>query len=121
MTCVRAWLRGPGLINTKMMAADAEVVSLYHRRFDHGYPTPSLHRDAALKRCLPALRAKDIWSRGRFGSWKYEVANQDHSCMLGVEAVDNILNGTKELTLDHPDIVNAPGGKNVELTFAVPK
>jgi hypothetical protein len=110
-----------GLINTKMMAADAEVVSLYHRRFDHGYPTPSLHRDAALKRCLPMLRAKDIWSRGRFGSWKYEVANQDHSCMLGVEAVDNILHGTKELTLDNPDIVNAPGGKNLELVFDVPK
>lgn len=27
--------------------------------------------------------------------------------MLGVEAADNILFGTKELTLTHPDIVNA--------------
>eukprot|EP00879_Flechtneria_rotunda_P033744 GHRR01037478.1.p1 GENE.GHRR01037478.1~~GHRR01037478.1.p1 ORF type:complete len:121 (-),score=35.74 GHRR01037478.1:26-388(-) len=41
---------------------------------------------------------------------QYEVANQDHSLMLGVEAVDNILFGTQELTLNHPDIVN--GAKN---------
>lgn len=38
---------------------------------------------------------------------QYEVGNQDHSLMLGVEAADNILFGTKELTLNHPDIVNA--------------
>jgi len=109
-----------GSVNTKMIAPDCEVVSLYHRRFDHGYPTPSLHRDAAVKRALPYLRGKDIWSRGRFGSWKYEVGNQDHSCMLGVEAVDNILFGTKEITLDSPDTVNAPGGKNMDLKFALP-
>ena len=109
-----------GLINTKMMDPDCEVVSLYHRRFHHGYPTPSLYRDDALAKVLPHLRSKDIWSRGRFGAWKYEVANQDHSCMQGVEAVDNILFGTKELTLFHPGIVNARGGKNKELLFKPP-
>ena len=46
---------------------------------------------------------------------QYEVANQDHSMMLGVEAADNILFGTKELTLHHPDIVNAK--KNTELVY----
>jgi hypothetical protein len=46
---------------------------------------------------------------------KYEVANQDHSMMLGVEAADNILFGTKELTLNYPDIVNAK--KNSELVY----
>jgi hypothetical protein len=40
---------------------------------------------------------------------QHEVANQDHSMMLGVEAVDNILLGTKEppwwlAALTHPDI-----------------
>lgn len=44
---------------------------------------------------------------------QYEVANQDHSMMLGVEAVDNILFGSKEITLNFPDIVNAK--KNFEL------
>lgn len=62
-----------------------------------GYPTPSLERDGALKQLLPKLQAKGIYSRGRFGSWKYEVGNQDHSFMLGVEAVDNILHGGKRL------------------------
>jgi hypothetical protein len=38
---------------------------------------------------------------------QYEVANQDHSLMLGVECADNILYGSKELTLAYPDIVNA--------------
>jgi hypothetical protein len=35
-----------------------------------GYPTPSLGRDAALQQALPWLRRHDIWSRGRFGSYK---------------------------------------------------
>ncbi|CRK30744.1 hypothetical protein BN1708_018551, partial [Verticillium longisporum] len=30
-----------GLINTEMITAEDEIVSTYHRRFDHGYPTPS--------------------------------------------------------------------------------
>ena len=36
-----------------------------------------------------------IWSRGRFGTYKYEVGNQDHSLMLGVECADNVLFGSK--------------------------
>jgi len=35
---------------------------------------------------------------------QYEVANQDHSMMLGVEAADNIRFGSKELTLNHPGV-----------------
>ena len=63
------------------------------------------------------LREKDIWSRGRFGSYKYEVANQDHSCMIGVEAVDNMLFGTKEFTLMHPSLANERGKKNMDLKY----
>jgi len=101
-----------GLINTEMIKPNDEIVSTYHRRFDHGYPTPSLEREGVLTKLLPALQAQDIWSRGRFGSWRYEVGNQDHSFMLGVEAVDNIVNGAVELTLNHPDFVN--GRQNSE-------
>lgn len=101
-----------GLVNTEMIKPGDEIVSTYHRRFDHGYPTPSLEREGVLKQLLPALQAKDIWSRGRFGSWRYEVGNQDHSFMLGVEAADNIVNGAVELTLNYPDFVN--GRQNTE-------
>ncbi|KAF2835710.1 FAD/NAD(P)-binding domain-containing protein [Patellaria atrata CBS 101060] len=95
-----------GLVNTEMLKPTDEIVSTYHRRFDHGYPTPTLEREGVLKQLLPKLQDKDIWSRGRFGSWRYEVGNQDHSFMLGVEAVDNIVNGAVELTLNYPDFVN---------------
>ncbi|RMZ80819.1 hypothetical protein DV737_g2882, partial [Chaetothyriales sp. CBS 132003] len=101
-----------GLVNTDLLKPDDEIVSTYHRRFDHGYPTPSLGREAVLQELLPALLDKGIYSRGRFGSWRYEVGNQDHSFMLGVEAADNIVNGAAELTLNYPDFVN--GRKNDE-------
>ncbi|KAF5842930.1 hypothetical protein DUNSADRAFT_3957 [Dunaliella salina] len=104
-----------GAIATKLVSSDDEIVSIYHRRIEHGYPTPSLGRDAVLEQALPWLRKHGIWSRGRFGSYKYEVANQDHSLMLGVEAADNIKFGSKELTLNHPDIVNSK--KNDELLY----
>jgi protoporphyrinogen oxidase len=95
-----------GLVNTEMLKPTDEIVSTYHRRFDHGYPTPTLEREGVLKQLLPKLEAKGIYSRGRFGSWRYEVGNQDHSFMLGVEAVDHIVNGATELTLNYPDFVN---------------
>jgi len=95
-----------GLVNTEMLKPTDEIVSTYHRRFDHGYPTPSLEREGVLKQLLPKLQDMDIYSRGRFGSWRYEVGNQDHSFMLGVEAVDSIVNGAAELTLNYPDFVN---------------
>ncbi|OAA34838.1 UDP-galactopyranose mutase [Beauveria brongniartii RCEF 3172] len=94
------------LIFNDMVDAEDEIVSIYSRRFDHGYPTPSLERDAALAEALPHLENKDILSRGRFGAWTYEVSNQDHSYMQGVEAVDRIHSGAVELTLGYPDLVN---------------
>lgn len=96
-----------GAVNTTLLRADDEIVSVYYRAFDHGYPTPTLARDGALAKVLPALaqRAK-IYSRGRFGAWKYEVANQDHSFMQGVEVIDSILYGAPEMTLTSPDWVN---------------
>ena len=100
-----------------MCKAEDEVVSVYYRRLEHGYPTPSLGRDACLDKALPYLKERDVWSRGRFGSYKYEVANQDHSCMLGVEAVDNILFGTKEFTLNYPGLANERGAKNMDVRF----
>jgi len=102
-----------GCVNTSLLSPDDEIVSTYHRRFDHGYPTPSLERDGALKQLLPKLQDMGIYSRGRFGSWKYEVGNQDHSFMLGVEAVNNILHGAPEVTLNYPDFVN--GRANTEM------
>ena len=112
-----------GAIATGLLRPGDEIVSLYHRRLHHGYPTPRLERDGTIGKALPWLRERDIWSRGRFGSYKYEVGNQDHSLILGVEAVDNMLSGAKEMALHHPGIVNDMkrwGGKNRDLVFTPP-
>jgi hypothetical protein len=44
---------------------------------------------------------RDIFSRGRFGAWKYEVANQDHAFMQGWECINYLLYKTPELTRTH--------------------
>ena len=59
-----------------LFLSPSNLVAIYCRRLEHGYPTPSLGRDAVLKQSLPWLRSHNIWSRGRFGAYKYEVANQ---------------------------------------------
>lgn len=82
-----------GFYNTKLLAPHDKIVSRYHRRLEYGYPTPFLGRDELCMPILTSLEAKSILSRGRFGAWKYEVSNQDHSLMQGVEAIDHILFG----------------------------
>ena len=82
------------------------ILSRWSTVLTPGYPTPSLERDWILSDALPTLEARDIFSRGRFGAWKYEVSNQDHSFMQGVEVVDRILLGRSEPTLQQPARVN---------------
>ncbi len=91
---VIAGFRRAGLIE-----ADTRIASRWHRRLPYGYPTPWLGRDAVLDQVQPALESAGILSRGRFGAWKYEVSNQDHSAMQGVEAVDRLVAGAVETTV----------------------
>jgi protoporphyrinogen oxidase len=96
-----------GLQREGLLPNPAPIASLWHRRLPRGYPTPFLGRDAVLHPIDAELRSLGIFSRGRFGGWKYEVSNQDHSLMQGVEAVDHMLLGHDEVTYFHPSIVNA--------------
>ena len=91
----------------ELITPHAEIVSLWHRRIEHAYPTPFLQRDEVLGRILPRLEKARIFSRGRFGAWKYEVSNQDHSFMQGVELADRLLGIGEEVTLNAPDYVNS--------------
>ena len=95
-------LRSDGLISQ-----DAEVISFWHRREERGYPTPFLGRDKVLDAIRPELEKRRIFSRGRFGAWKYEVSNQDHSFMQGVEAVNRVLDIGEEFTIDRPGYTNS--------------
>lgn len=86
--------RRAGLIDDRTV-----IATRWHRRLARGYPTPWLERDEVLGSVQPQLAERGILSRGRFGAWRYEVSNQDHSSLQGVEAVDRILLGTRETTV----------------------
>jgi len=86
------------LIRAKILEESdrSRIVSRYHRTVAYSYPIPTLGRDRALATLQPALLGRGIYSRGRFGAWRYEIGNMDHSVMMGVEAVDHVLAGAKE-------------------------
>lgn len=87
-----------GLINSGMISSQQrdDVVSRYLIDVPYAYPVPTVDRDAALDVIQPFLESQDVFSRGRFGAWKYEVGNMDHSFMQGVEIAGRLLEGTEE-------------------------
>lgn len=95
-----------GMLNTRLIERREDIIDTWQIRLEHGYPTPSLERDSIIFHILPELEKIGIGSRGRFGAWRYEVANQDHSLMQGVEWVNHVLYGADEVTLWHPEVVN---------------
>jgi len=96
-----------GFYNTQLIEKNAPVVSVWTHRAEYAYPTPFLGRDKLIDRYLRELQKRNIYSRGRFGAWKYECSNMDHVVMQGVEAAANILFGTPELTLRYPSFINS--------------
>lgn len=95
-----------GLLKTGLIQNTDSICSTWHKRVEYGYPTPTLGRDPIVFDALDSLSKHDIHSRGRFGAWRYEVANMDHSFMQGYEWADCLINGNKEMTLYHPEVVN---------------
>ncbi len=87
-----------GCRTTGLISSRDEIVSQFQFRAPYGYPVPSLERDSILNRVQPELEKHGLYSRGRFGAWKYEVSNQDHSFMQGVEWSDRMVLGSEELT-----------------------
>jgi protoporphyrinogen oxidase len=83
-----------------------EVVSRWEYRIEHGYPVPFLGRDALLSKVQPLLEEAGVYSRGRFGTWRYEISNQDHAFMQGVEVVRRILFRLPEETFGNAVAVN---------------
>ena len=96
-----------GALNTSLISDRESIVSVWQYHAKHGYPIPSLSRDKALEYLIPTLESYGIYSRGRFGMWKYEVSNQDHSFMQGVEVVERLYNNQAELTAFYPNVVNS--------------
>src|SRR5262245_12081055 len=90
-----------GLINAGLITREetADIVSTWHYYADYAYPTPSVDRDEILSVVIPWLEERGIYSRGRFGMWKYEVSNTDHTLMQGVELVNRLTLGEPETTI----------------------
>jgi protoporphyrinogen oxidase len=89
-----------GLIATGLLeeADRARIVTTYRINVPYEYPVPTIERDGALAVIQPFLMSRDVYSRGRFGAWQYEIGNMDHSVMQGVEVVNSVLQGAKEET-----------------------
>lgn len=87
-----------GLQSCGFLSGKEQIASRWQYTAEYGYPTPCTRRDAILAEVIPALERIGVFSRGRFGGWKYEVSNQDHSFMQGVEWVERIVHGTAEST-----------------------
>lgn len=96
-----------GALNTRLIERRGDIASIWRYRARYGYPVPSLDRDEVLAEIIPYFEERDVYSRGRFGMWKYEVSNQDHSFMQGVEVVERLLNGREEITAFDPNHANS--------------
>ena len=75
-----------------------KVISVFTSELEHGYPVPFAGRDKLLDQVQRQLEGLEIYSRGRFGGWRYEVSNQDHAFMQGVEVADRLRDGKAETT-----------------------
>ena len=117
-----------GLVANDLVLPEDEIVSTYLRRFDQGYPTPSLERDAYWNKPCHTCRPRTYSLAAALGpgSTRLETRttgmsscspfwderedshahSQTFSFMQGVEAVDHILSGGIELTVSYPDFVN---------------
>lgn len=90
-----------GLVSSQLLTreqADEKIISRELMHVPYSYPVPTLGRDAALEIVQPWLMSQNVYSRGRFGAWRYEIGNTDHSVMMGVEVIDHLISGEAETT-----------------------
>lgn len=84
------------LRRTGVVAGDPAVATRHLETVPYAYPVPTRGRDAALGTVLPWLDQRGIWSRGRFGTWRYEVGNMDHAVKMGIDAAQRVATGAAE-------------------------
>jgi hypothetical protein len=85
-----------GLRASGMVEGRPEVASAHVEDIPYAYPVPTLKRDHALHTIQPWLLEHDVYSRGRFGAWKYEIGNMDHSMKMGIDVARLIVEDTPE-------------------------
>ena len=90
------------LVTCGLVTPDARVASLHRMDIEYAYPVPTVARDAALTTIEHWLVGHSILSRGRFGTWRYEIGNMDHAVKMGVDAARLIAEGRPEELLTEP-------------------
>jgi protoporphyrinogen oxidase len=76
------------LISLGMIRRPSDIVSTSCTYLDHAYPVHDLKREALVKRLLEFLRSRDVWSIGRFGSWRY--SSIDDAIVQALEVAQQI-------------------------------
>ncbi len=87
-----------GLLSAGVIDEDtySKEVTRFMIDADYGYPVPTIDRDEILRDVQTYLIDRSIYSRGRFGAWRYETGNMDHSVKMGLEVVERILDDKAE-------------------------
>jgi protoporphyrinogen oxidase len=80
-----------GLRRAGVIAGRPPVASIHVETIDYAYPVPTLGRDRALQTIQPWLREHEIYSRGRFGAWRYESGNMDHAVKMGIDVARDLV------------------------------
>ncbi len=80
-----------GLRRAGVISGRPRVASIHIETIDYAYPVPTLGRDRALQTIQPWLRARAIYSRGRFGAWRYESGNMDHAVKAGLDTARELV------------------------------
>lgn len=90
---VERGLRAAGVVDSA-----PEVSSIHVEDLGYAYPVPTRSRNAALATIQPWLMENSIFSRGRFGAWRYEIGNMDHATKMGIDVAHHMLGtGPEEL------------------------
>jgi UDP-galactopyranose mutase len=84
-------LRSAGVIDERAPVASVRVEDI-----PYAYPIPTLGRDRALAVIQSWLMERRIYSRGRFGAWRYETGNMDHAVKMGIDVSRLLVRGEPE-------------------------
>ncbi|MFD9107045.1 protoporphyrinogen/coproporphyrinogen oxidase [Streptomyces bottropensis] len=79
-----------------LVPENAQRVNGHVELIPYAYPVPTTGRDDALDLIQPWLEKHGIYSRGRFGTWRYEIGNMDHAVTMGQDIARRLVHGTAE-------------------------
>nr|XP_039271749.1 uncharacterized protein LOC120346149 [Styela clava] len=98
-----------------LLRPNDEIVSIHITEMTHGQPLPTIESEQKIDEALMWLQERGIYSRGRFGAFKYHLGDLDHCFIQGVEAVDHILKGDLERCLwSSANDINRRGKSKIE-------